>query len=100
MNEGRSHVGILGAWERGSQTKLRCLAFTLNLSGHALIPRGYLPRRSLYGMRLQLIKIPLFVRRFGWLMLDGVSESAENAGRAFPDLNVKEQIHDRCLYTY
>ena len=100
MNEGRSHVGILGAWERGSQTKLRCLAFTLNLSGHALIPRGYLPRRSLYGMRLQLIKIPLFVRRFGWLMLDGVSESAENAGRPFSDLNVEEQIHDRCLYTY
>jgi hypothetical protein len=51
-------------------------------------------------MRLQRIKIPVFVRRFDGLMLDGVSESAENAARAFSDLNVKEQIHDRCLYTY
>ncbi len=33
-------------------------------------------------MHLQLIKMPVFVWRFGWLMLDGVSESAENAGRA------------------
>jgi len=33
-------------------------------------------------MRLQLIKVPVFVRRFGWLMLDGVRESAENTGRA------------------
>jgi hypothetical protein len=48
-------------------------------------------------MRLQLIKIPVFVRRFDWLMLDGVSESAENAGRAISDMNIKEPILDRCL---
>jgi hypothetical protein len=30
---------------------------------------------------IRLIKIPVFIRRFGWLMLDGVNESAENMGR-------------------
>ena len=58
---------------------------------------GYLLRRILYGMRRPLIKIPAFVRRFGWLMLDGVSESAENAGRAFSDIDVKERLLNRCL---
>jgi hypothetical protein len=50
-------------------------------------------------MRLQLIKKPVFIRRFSWMMLDGVSESAENTGRAFSDMNIKEQILDRCLDT-
>ncbi len=31
------------------------------------------------------------------MMLDGVSESAENMGRVFSDMNIKEQILDRCL---
>ena len=38
--------------------------------------------------------------RFGWLGLDGVSESAENMDRDFSDMNMKEQVLDRCLYTY
>ena len=50
-------------------------------------------------MRLKLFKIPVFVKRFGWLMLDGVSESAEYTGHAFYDMNIKEQILDRGLYT-
>ena len=37
------------------------------------------------------------MRRFGWMMLDEVSESAENIARAFSDRNFKEQILDRCL---
>jgi hypothetical protein len=67
-------------------------------------PRGHASwictRQSLYGVRLQLINVPVFVRRFGWLMLDGISESAENMGRAFSNMNIKEQILDRYLYTF
>jgi hypothetical protein len=38
--------------------------------------------------------------RFGWLGLDGVSESAENMDRDFSDMNMKEQVLGRYLYTY
>jgi hypothetical protein len=37
--------------------------------------------------------------RFGWLGLDGVNESAENKDGDFSDMNMKEQVLDRCLYT-
>ena len=33
-------------------------------------------------------------------MLDGICESAENTARAFSNMNIKEQILDRCLYTF
>ena len=49
-------------------------------------------------MGLPLIKISVFVGRFDRLLLDGIREPAENTGRTFSDMNVKEQIHDRCLY--
>jgi len=32
-------------------------------------------------------------------MLGGISESAENPGRAFSDMNIKQQTFNRCLYT-
>jgi hypothetical protein len=83
MNERRSHGGILGKWGRESQTMLGCLVVTIHLSNHALIPLGYLLRRSSYGMRLQPNKIPVFIRRFSWMMLDGVSKEPRLSGRGF-----------------
>ena len=40
--------------------------------------------------RLQFLEILVFVRRFGKPMLDDVSESAENAGGVFSDMNINE----------
>ena len=100
MKEGQTHGGILGKRGRESQTILDSRIDTIHLNGHTLIPLGYLLHWNGEVMRIQLLKIPAFARRFGYLMLDGIRESAENTGRAFSHMNVKEHIHDRCLYTY
>jgi hypothetical protein len=91
MNKGRSHGVILGKWGKESQTKLGRLVFIIDLRVHVLTPRGY---------RLAECICESAGWGFGWLGLDGVSESAENTDRDFSDMNMKEQVLDRCLYTY
>ena len=56
MNEGRSHGGILGVRGRGSQTKLGCLVLTIDVSGPALTPRGYVLAGVYMGCTFNLSK--------------------------------------------